>query len=132
MIWGWARPKAQFVRLTRKIAFQPLAWLGVWTRETATPLCGLLTLNVKPLIAVAPAGSCPEMFTVVSRVAVPEQVLLKVDAVHAPGAPEYRAARACTSAAVTEMPLIVVGACVPHAQVAGQFVVPVAAQFPDS
>lgn len=64
---------AQLVRLTRRMAFQPLAADGVWIVLTVMPVCGLFTVIAKPLIEVAPL-SWPLMLTLVSLFAVPEQV----------------------------------------------------------
>ena len=127
---GACSPFAQLLRATLKMAVQPFPAAGVCVRVTVTPACGLDTLKVNPLIAVVPPGRSPAMLTDVEVLAVPAHTRESVDPVQAPGADGYRAPSAWTSAAVTAMPLIVVGACAPHAHVALQFAVPDAAQFP--
>jgi len=115
------------------VACQPFAALGTSVTVTEMPDCGFKTLKLNPEIDVVPGGSDEAIDTVLLPVDVPLQTRLSCADVHADGEPLYRLVpRACTSSAVTDSALIVVGACVTQLHCVGHDPVPGSDVFPDS
>ena len=116
----------------RKVAIQPFAAVGALVIVTATPACGFSTLKDRLEIEVVPAGIRLDRFTVVVVLAVPAHTRFNWPRAQLDAAPGNSGATWAVIAAVTAIPLIVVGALVAQLHCAGQFVVPPCAQLPMS
>lgn len=131
-IFGCAGCDAHTVLSTLNVAIHPLADVGADVIDTATPVCGFSTLKLNPEIDVVPGGILLDRLTVVFVLAVPAQTLFLDPRAHTEEAPGNKGATWPAIAVVTVIPLITVGALATQLQVAGQFVVPLALQFPVS
>jgi len=93
------------LRVTLNVAVQPLAAVGAVTRETTTPVCGLLTVKAKLLIDVVPGGKLGAMEIALLTAGLPAQTRRFSAVPHIVDvAPGYRGEN-CDAIAVVNVPV---------------------------